>query len=54
MEGKRANRKPEPVAVPIYGDMGKFLQTQSRTSDYLFARGSKLIKDFRESWDLAS
>lgn len=53
MEGKRANRKPEPVAVPIYGDMGRFLQTQSRTSEYLFARGSKPIKDFRESWDLA-
>ena len=25
MEGKRVNRKPEPVAVPIYGDMTKFL-----------------------------
>jgi hypothetical protein len=24
MEGKKANRKPEPVAVPIYGDMAKF------------------------------
>ena len=33
--------------------MGKFLQTQSRTSEYLFARGSNPIKDFRESWDLA-
>jgi integrase len=37
MEGKKANRKPEPVAVPIYGDMGKFLELQPRTSDYLFA-----------------
>ena len=41
------------MAVPIYGDMGKFLQTQSKGSEYLFARGSKPIKDFRESWDLA-
>ena len=52
MEGKKANRKPEPVAVPIYGDMGKFLELQPRTSDYLFARGSKPIKDFRETWTL--
>jgi integrase len=53
MEGKRKNRKPEPVAVPIYGDMGKFIAIQPRTSEYLFARGSDPIKDFRESWDRA-
>lgn len=50
MDGKKANRKTEPVAVPIYGDMGKFLQMQPKTSDYVFARGSKPILDFRESW----
>jgi len=50
MQGKRANRKPEPVAVPIYGDMAKFLAIQPRESDYLFARGSRPIKNFRESW----
>lgn len=53
MEGKKMNRKPEPVAVPIYGDMTKFLALQPRRSEYLFARGSKPIKDFRESWSLA-
>jgi integrase len=53
MEGKKINRKPEPVAVPIYGDMAKFLEMQPRTSEYLFARGSIPIKDFRESWDQA-
>jgi integrase len=53
MEGKKSNRKPEPVAVPIYGEMGKFIEMQPRTSEYLFARGSKPIRDFRESWDLA-
>jgi integrase len=53
MDGKRSNRKPEPVAVPIYGDMAKFIEMQPRTSEYLFARGSKPIRDFRESWDLA-
>jgi integrase len=53
MEGKRINRKPEPVAVPIYGDMGAFLHTQPNESEYLFARGSKPIKDFRKGWDLA-
>ncbi|HTU47434.1 MAG TPA: site-specific integrase, partial [Bryobacteraceae bacterium] len=53
MEGKRSNRKPEPVAVPIYGDMAKFIEMQPRTSEYLFARGSRPIRDFRESWDLA-
>ena len=42
MEGKRPNRKPEPVAVPIYGDMAKFLQLQPREA-ILFARGSRPI-----------
>ena len=41
------------VAVPIYGDMARFLKLQPRTSDYLFARGSRPIKDFRETWTLA-
>src|SRR6202008_4812639 len=41
MDGKRVNRKPEPVAVPIYGDMAKFLAIQPKQSDYLFARGSQ-------------
>jgi integrase len=53
MEGKRVNRKPEPIAVPIYGDMAKYLEMQPRTSEYLFARGSAQIKDFRASWDEA-
>lgn len=53
MEGRKSNRKPEPVAVPIYGDMAKFIEMQPRTSEYLFARGSTPIRDFRESWDLA-
>ena len=50
MQGKRANRKPEPVAVPVYGDMAKFLAIQPKESDFLFARGSRPIKNFRESW----
>jgi integrase len=53
MEGKRANRKPEPVAVPIYGDMAKFLDLQPKNGEFLFTRGAQPIKDFRESWDLA-
>ncbi len=53
MEGRRANRKPEPVAVPIYGDMAKFLGIQPRQSDFLFARGSRPIKNFRDSWTQA-
>ena len=53
MDGKKVNRKPEPVAVPIYGDMTKFLALQPRTSEYLFARGARPIKDFRERWNLA-
>jgi integrase len=51
--GKKANRKSEPVAVPIYGDMAKFLDLQPGQSEYLFARGATPIKDFRESWDQA-
>lgn len=53
MEGRKSNRKPEPTAVPIYGDMAKFIEMQPRTSEYLFTRGTKPIRDFRESWDLA-
>lgn len=53
MEGRRRNRKPEPIAVPIYGDMAKFIEMQPQSSEYLFARGAKPIRDFRESWDLA-
>jgi integrase len=53
MDGKKANRKPEPVAVPIYGDMSKFLEMQPKASEYVFARGSKPILDFRESWKQA-
>ena len=41
MEGKKTNRKPEPIAVPIYGDMAKFIEMQPRTSEYLFARGAE-------------
>ena len=52
MEGKRANRKPEPVAVPIYGDMAKFLDLQPKNGEFVFTRGAR-IKDFRESWDQA-
>jgi integrase len=53
MQGKKANRKTEPVAVPIYGDMRTYLEMQPRTSEYLFARGLVPIKDFRMSWSLA-
>lgn len=53
MDGRKSNRKPEPIAVPIYGDMSKFIEMQPKTSTYLFARGAKPIRDFRESWDLA-
>lgn len=53
MQGKLANRKPEPVAVPIYGDMRLYIEMQPRTSEFLFARGSVPIKDFRMSWNLA-
>ncbi len=53
MQGKLANRKPEPVAVPIYGDMRLYVEMQPRTSEFLFARGSVPIKDFRMSWNVA-
>lgn len=53
MEGRRQNRKPEPIAVPIYGDMATFIALQPRTSEFLFARGAKPILNFREGWDLA-
>lgn len=39
--------------MPIYGDMAKFIEMQPRTGEYVFARGSKPIRDFRESCDLA-
>jgi len=50
MEGRQKNRKPEPIAVPIYGDMAKFLEMQPKTSEHLFVRGSTPIRDFREAW----
>lgn len=50
MEARKVNRKPEPVAVPIYGDMRLYLEMQPHTSEYLFARGSGPIKDFRMRW----
>ncbi len=53
MEGRKTNRKLEPIAVPIYGDMGKFIEMQPATSEYLFARGSNPIKNFRASGTLA-
>jgi len=53
MEAKKANRKPEPVAVPIYSDMRAYLELQPHTSEYLLSRGSAPIKDFRRSWNLA-
>jgi integrase len=33
--------------------MRTYLDLQPRTCEYLFARGSAPIKDFRRSWDLA-
>ena len=33
--------------------MAKFLELRPRESEYVFARGSRPIKDFRESWDQA-
>ena len=53
MEGKKANRKPEPVAVRIYGDMAKFIEIQRRQSEFLFSRGSNQVTCFRESWSFA-
>jgi len=55
LEGlKTKNRKPVPIAVPIYGDMAEYLDAQEpHESEFLFARGSKQIKDFRASWKAA-
>lgn len=53
IESQGPNRKPVPVAVPIYGDMREFLERQPRQSEYLFARGALRIKDFRRSWKRA-
>lgn len=53
MEGKRANRKPEPIAVPVCGDMRTYLERQPRTSEFILARGARQIRDFRASWNLA-
>jgi integrase len=50
IEVKGQNRKPVPVAIPIYGDMRQYLERQPKQSEYLFARGSQPIKDFRGSW----
>ena len=33
--------------------MAKFLDMQHRESEYLFAKGTRPIRDFRESWDQA-
>jgi integrase len=53
IEQKGPNRKPVPVAIPIYGDMREYLERQPKQSEYLFARGSERIKDFRGAWDSA-
>jgi integrase len=45
MEGKKANRKPEPVAVPIYGDMAKFLDVQPRESDCFLRAGQVPLRN---------
>lgn len=47
---RKRSAKHIPQAVPIYGDMRAFLEMQPRTSEYIFARGSEPIKDFRRSW----
>ena len=45
LDGRQeANRKPEPIAVPIYGDTRMYLEMQPRTREYVFARGSKPIR----------
>lgn len=44
------NRKPRPKMLPIFGDVRKYLDSQPRESEFLFARGSAPIKDFRKSW----
>lgn len=50
---KSRNRKPVPVAVPIYGDMGSYLDRQPKTGEFIFSRGSRQIQDFRASWKAA-
>lgn len=52
LERKRS-AKHVPQAVPIYGDMGPFLEMQPRSSEFLFARGATPIKDFRSAWKAA-
>ena len=49
MEAKRANRKPEPVAVPSMKMWHSFWRFSQERTDFLFARGSRPIKDFRDS-----
>lgn len=49
-EAPRRSRKPVARIIPIFGDMREYLEKQPRTSEYVFARGSEPIKDFRESW----
>ncbi len=46
---RRKSAKHVPQALPIYGDMRPFLEMQPQTSEYIFARGSQPIKDFRRS-----
>lgn len=46
------NRKPDPIAALIYGDVAEYLRHQPRASEYLFARGLRPIKDLRLSWSL--
>lgn len=50
---KTKNRKPVPVAIPIYGDMAPYLEQQPKDGEFLFSRGSKQIQDFRASWKAA-
>lgn len=47
------NRKPLPVAVPIYGDMWEYLEKQEKSGPFIFTRGPNRIKDFRASWTKA-
>lgn len=49
----RKNRKPKPTLLPIYGDVREHLEGQPRTSEFVFSRGPKVIKDFRASWTAA-
>ncbi|HSU61815.1 MAG TPA: site-specific integrase [Bryobacteraceae bacterium] len=52
MEKKRSGKHVGRV-LPIYGDMAAFIEMQPHGSEYLFARGSEPIKDFRGSWKAA-